>query len=90
MTSIAIVILNWNGTSDTLACLASISSANSRGLDIIVIDNGSDADPTAEIKSIYPSATVTRLKRNVGFAAALGARLHALYHLIKKPENNFR
>ena len=25
-----------------------------------------------------------------GWAAALGATLHALYHLIKKPENNFR
>ena len=90
MTSIAIVILNWNGTSDTLACLASISSANSRDLDIIVIHNRSDVDPTAEIKSTYPSATVICLKRKVGFAAALGATLRALYHLIRKPENNFR
>jgi GT2 family glycosyltransferase len=68
---LCVIILNWNGTSDTVECLASIASTEGvdLGLDVIVVDNGSEIDPTAEIRSAYPQATVIGLERNVGFAA---------------------
>jgi len=68
---ISVIIVNWNGTSDTVDCLASVASLDSANvaLSVIVVDNGSEIDPTAEIKTTYPTAEVTRLDRNVGFAA---------------------
>lgn len=70
-TLIQIVIVNWNGTSDTLECLASIASLDNAktGLSVVVVDNGSDIDPTDDIKATYPGANVVRLDRNLGFAA---------------------
>jgi GT2 family glycosyltransferase len=68
---IGVVILNWNGTGDTIECLRSIALAGTDRVKVAVtvVDNGSEHDPTAEIKSAYPTVTVIRLERNVGFAA---------------------
>jgi GT2 family glycosyltransferase len=68
---IAIIILNWNGTSDTLECLASLSQIKRDGLSIqmIVIDNGSDSDATIEIQTAFPETKTLRLPQNIGFAA---------------------
>jgi GT2 family glycosyltransferase len=67
---LGIVIVNWNGTSDTVDCLASIRASTHRklALNVIVVDNGSEADPTAQIKSAAPEARVILLGRNAGFA----------------------
>jgi GT2 family glycosyltransferase len=70
-TRVSVIIVNWNGTGDTLECLRSVASAKSNNVDVdvIVVDNASEVDPTAEIKSAFAGATVARLERNVGFAA---------------------
>ena len=76
--SLSIVILNWNGTHDTLNCLASLSHIESKDLtvQIVVIDNGSDIDETPEIQRAFPETKMIRLPRNVGFAGGcnLGIR----------------
>lgn len=39
--TIAVIILNWNGLNDTLACVDSVNESTYRGIKIYVIDNGS-------------------------------------------------
>lgn len=38
---ISIVVLNWNGAEDTLACLASLANQDYPNFDVSVVDNGS-------------------------------------------------
>jgi GT2 family glycosyltransferase len=68
--SVWIIILNWNGLDDTLACLASLERLEAPSLDvqIVVIDNGSTSDPAVEIRRRFPRVKVVRLERNIGFA----------------------
>ncbi|MGH2612632.1 MAG: glycosyltransferase family 2 protein [Rhabdochlamydiaceae bacterium] len=61
---VTIVILNWNGKNDTLACLKSL-----RGYpDIIVVDNGSQDDSVAAIQKQFPSVYVIETGINLGYA----------------------
>ncbi|MDA8079539.1 MAG: glycosyltransferase family 2 protein [Nitrospiraceae bacterium] len=48
---IAIIILNWNGWQDTLACLESVCGLNYPDYLTIVVDNGSWDDSVEEIKA---------------------------------------
>lgn len=66
---VAIIVLNWNGRDDTLACLASISATAYPALRVIVADNGSADDSVARIRSSFPSAQVIENGGNLGFAA---------------------
>lgn len=63
-----IVILNWNGLEETLDCLDSLAALPADRAEILVIDNGSVQDPTAEIAHRFPAVRVERLPRNLGFA----------------------
>jgi len=73
--SVSIIILNWNGLEDTLRCLESVSRINNRDyrIDIVVVDNGSDQDPTHTIKSRLPQVEIMRLPDNRGFAEGCNA-----------------
>lgn len=46
----AVIILNWNGSKDTIECVRSVSEKNKKAL-IIIIDNGSTDDSFVEIKN---------------------------------------
>jgi len=54
---VAIVILNWNGARDTIACLDSLLQLNYRPLHIIVVDNGSTDTSVENIRG-YCSGTI--------------------------------
>ena len=47
---IPIVILNWNGTDDTLECLESIKKTEPAGFIPIVVDNGSNPESVERLK----------------------------------------
>ena len=64
MTSVAAVILSWNGREDTLACLRSLEGED---VDVIVVDNAS-VDGTAEAVT---GAEVVRNDRNLGYAGGM-------------------
>ncbi|MBI4688133.1 MAG: glycosyltransferase family 2 protein [Nitrospirae bacterium] len=65
---IAIVILNWNGLSDTLECLESVKEIDYPSFEVIVVDNGStDGSPT-EIRRQHPEITVLETGKNLGYA----------------------
>jgi GT2 family glycosyltransferase len=74
--SVAVVVLNWNGAADTIACLASLAAVASPPLDVIVVDNGSSDDSVARIRASRPEVLLLRAGSNLGFAAGtnLGIR----------------
>ena len=69
MKHVSIVIVNWNGKKDTIACLSSIKAMKKSGvvLDTIVVDNGSTNNSLEAIKTAHPWVHVVELKENLGF-----------------------
>lgn len=66
--SIGVVILNWNGGDDTLACLESFASIDYPSMRVIVADNGSTDDSPAAIRTTYPWVEFIENGANFGFA----------------------
>lgn len=64
---ILVSILNWNGTPDTLACLAQLAGAPAADIHCVVLDNGSTVDPSDEIRRAHPQVEVLREPHNLGF-----------------------
>lgn len=71
--TIAIVIVNWNGKTDTLACLDSLSKLSYPKVRTLVVDNGSTDGSVTEIQSLFPEAETLELGFNAGFAAGSNA-----------------
>ena len=66
------VVLSWNGREDTLACLESL-----RGVETIVVDNGS-ADGSADaVAERFPEVELIRTGVNLGFAAGNNVGIRA-------------
>ena len=59
---VSVIILNYNGNSDTISCVASLQKQTYTDLEIIVVDNGS------KIPFSHPDVTLIHNKRNLGFA----------------------
>ncbi len=70
---IAIIILNWNGLKDTLACLNSLAAIDYPRYDIILVDNGSTDGSLILIQEQFPHIHYVILQKNVGFAAGNNA-----------------
>jgi GT2 family glycosyltransferase len=73
------VVLSWNGLADTLECLGSIRGVDYPGLQVVVVDNGSQDGSAAAVRATYPEVTVIENGRNLGYAGGnnVGIR-HAL------------
>jgi hypothetical protein len=65
------VVLNWNGTADTLACLESLRRADHEDLAIVVVDNGSREPPGALLRARFPDVTYLETGLNLGYAAGI-------------------
>ena len=75
MSSIAIVVLNWNGIDDTLPCLDSLLSQSYKDFKIAVVDNGS-TDNSKEQLVAYQNKHTSKIKlifnpQNLGFAGGV-------------------
>lgn len=68
MSTVGIVVLNWNGWRDTVECLASLEKLTYRNFRVIVVDNGSTDDSVSKIRDLFPAATVIETEKNLGFA----------------------
>ncbi|MDM8528608.1 glycosyltransferase family 2 protein [Anaerolineales bacterium HSG24] len=64
---VVIVLVNWNGLTDTLACLASLEKVDYPNYQTIVIDNGSSDDSVEQIRIHYPKVTLFETGENLGF-----------------------
>ncbi len=71
---VVILILNWNGKKDTLACLESLQAAKKMPkFATMVIDNGSTDDSIAAIRASFPQVPILETKENLGFAGGNNA-----------------
>ena len=67
MPRVAIIVLNWNGLTDTLECLESLASLDYPAYEVVVVDNGStDGSPDA-IRERFTDVTVVENGENLGF-----------------------
>ena len=67
MSSISVVILNWNGAHHLRRFLPSVISC-SAGAEIVVADNGSTDDSLQLLAEEFTSVRVVRLEKNYGYA----------------------
>lgn len=75
-----VVTLNWNGSADTCACLDSIEGARPDGVDVIVVDNGSDPPDVARVAGAIarrPWASLVRSDANLGFTGGSNLGIEA-------------
>jgi GT2 family glycosyltransferase len=73
---VSIIILNWNGLQDTLECIESVFKLNYENYEIVIVDNGSSDDSAENIKKIYPTITIIKNSKNLGYTGGnnLGIR----------------
>ncbi len=64
---VTLIILNWNGLDDTLACLASLEQLDYPAYQIVVVDNGSGDDSAKTIRAAHPQVTVLETGDNLGY-----------------------
>jgi GT2 family glycosyltransferase len=75
--SVVIVVLNWNGRDDTIACIESLDDVDYDNFQIIVVDNGSVDGSVEAVRARFPDLQVVETGRNLGFAEGnnVGIRL---------------
>lgn len=69
--AVAVVVVNYNGADDTIACLDGIAELSwpADRLQVVVVDNASRGDDVARIRAAHPGARVIASETNLGFAA---------------------
>jgi GT2 family glycosyltransferase len=66
---VSIVTLNWNNAKVTCEFLSSIQDQNTyRNIEVIVVDNASNDDPSKVFLSIYPQVKFVKNDKNLGFS----------------------
>ncbi len=65
-----IIIVNWNGKADTLACLASLRKVSYQPRHILIVDNASTDGSVEAIRAQFPEVEVLVNERNERFARA--------------------
>lgn len=75
---VAVVVLNYHGADDTVACLDSLKALDTSPADLVVIDNASSDDSVAAIRTAHPDAELVRNRENLGFGAGQNAVLERL------------
>lgn len=80
---IYIIVLNWNGADDTLACLNSLAALTYSNFNVIVVDNGSTDNSLIKLRSYSSAYPLVLLEtgKNLGYAGGnnVGTR-HAMEH----------
>lgn len=66
--TVSIITVNYNGLFMTMELLKSLNRLGLQNLEIIVVDNASNFNPEAEIKSQFPDVKVIVSEENLGFA----------------------
>lgn len=78
---IAIIILNWNGMTDTLECLDSLRRLDYTNYGSVVVDQNSSDGSREAIAREFPEVTVVRNAENLGFAEGSNVGIqYALEH----------
>jgi hypothetical protein len=80
---IGVVLLNWNGAEFTVPCLQSIFASVRRPWKIVVVDNVSTDGSPDLLESSFPTVTILRNPRNLGFA---GGNNVGIRHLLAEAD----
>jgi GT2 family glycosyltransferase len=64
---VVVVLLNWNGGSDTIACLDALAHLTYTAWRAIVVDNGSTDDSVVRIRVAHPEVEMLLTGANLGF-----------------------
>lgn len=77
MPKISVLISTWNSAKHLPRCLESLANQTFIDYEVLVVDNGSTDGSLDGLENHWPNIKITRLDKNVGFAAAnnLGARM---------------
>ena len=78
---VSLIILNWNGKEDTIACLESLQKLSYPHVDIILVDNGSTDATVPLIQERFPYVHCIPLPDNLGFA---GGNNPGIQYALKK------
>ena len=70
-----IVILNWNGLEDTLACLESLRTLDYPNFEVVVVDNDSSDGSEEVLRTRYPQHVIIQSGANLGFAGGTNVGL---------------
>ena len=73
MERVEIVVLNWNGWQDTIACIFSIQKQDYPNFHLLVVDNGSTDDSVVQIKKAAPAVELLQTGANLGFGGGCNA-----------------
>lgn len=65
--SVAIIVINWNGYALTRRCLLSLLEVNYSNFTIILVDNGSEDGSFEKLKEEFKSPVFLANKENLGF-----------------------
>lgn len=65
---IGILVLNWNNPQDTIRCLRSIENSNYSNYQVLVIDNGSQDDSVAKLRTAFPELEILETGQNLGYS----------------------
>lgn len=65
---VAVVVLNWNGWPDTVACVRSLQKQTLEPAWIVVVDNASTDDSEQQLRTLEPGVTLLQSGRNLGYA----------------------
>lgn len=71
--SLAIIIVNWNGYQYTKNCLRSLRDIQYEDYEIILVDNGSKDKSGDKLKFEFPEVTLISLASNTGFTGGNNA-----------------
>jgi GT2 family glycosyltransferase len=74
---VSIVLLNWNGAEDTIACLRPMLAWRQVRPLLIVVDNASAGDDVAQIRQALPTARLIANASNEGFSGGSNRGMEA-------------
>jgi GT2 family glycosyltransferase len=66
--SVYIIILNWNGYKDTIACIESCLQSTYPNFHLLIVDNGSSDNSETIILQRFPGIEIMQTGSNLGFA----------------------
>lgn len=77
--TVCVLILNWNGYQDTIACVESCLQSDYPSFRILIVDNGSNDNSETILRQRFPDIELLQTGSNLGFAGGnnVGIR-HAL------------
>ncbi len=76
-----IVVLNWNGAKETIACLESLVEVMSPDCRVLVVDNGSTDGSPEKIRKAFPALEQLCLPANLGYAGGNNAGFRLVQEL---------